>query len=85
MKAITDALASSVPSSCASRKRFETDCSASSGHGWNQSMTTQLTSDGKRRARTRIGSPAAVASRQAARRHPNDGANHKRRAASYDA
>eukprot|EP00966_Prymnesium_polylepis_P121000 2796330-Prymnesium_polylepis.1 len=57
MKLITDALASSVPRSSWSRKRFETDESASSGHGWNQSMTTQLTSAGKRRVRTRIGSP----------------------------
>eukprot|EP00964_Phaeocystis_antarctica_P030573 scaffold17277_cov36-Phaeocystis_antarctica.AAC.1 len=32
-------------------------CNASSGHGWNQSMTTQLTRAGKRRQRTRIGSP----------------------------
>ena len=56
-KPMTDAFASSVPRSSVSRKRFDTDASASSGHGWNQSITTQLTSAGKRRVRILIGSP----------------------------
>ena len=60
-------LAHGSPSSTSPRKRLDTDVSASSGHGWNQSMTTQLTSDGKRRARTRIGSPMGEKQRMTCR------------------
>ena len=51
---------SSEPRSTSARNFFDTELSASSGHGWNQSMTTQLTSAGKRRVRTLIGSPMGL-------------------------
>eukprot|EP00966_Prymnesium_polylepis_P013870 319919-Prymnesium_polylepis.1 len=54
---MTAALESGSPSSTSSRKRLDTEVSASSGHGWNQSIPTQFTSAGKRRVRIRIGSP----------------------------
>ena len=57
MKFITFSLFCGSPRSMSSRNFFETEVSASSGHGWNQSMTTQLTSAGKRRVRTLIASP----------------------------
>eukprot|EP00965_Chrysotila_dentata_P014698 486605-Pleurochrysis_carterae.AAC.2 len=57
MKFETAARVASSPRSTSSRNRFETEVSASSGQGWNQSITTQLTSAGKRRVRTLIGSP----------------------------
>lgn len=49
--------ASSAPSATSPRKELATDTSASLGHGRNQSMTVQLTSAGKRRARVRNTSP----------------------------
>ena len=52
--------ASWLPRSVSARNLRETEMSASSGHGWNQSMTTQLTSAGKRRVRTLIGSPMGL-------------------------
>ena len=57
MKFMTFSLFCGSPRSMSSRNFFETEVSASSGHGWNQSMTTQLTSAGKRRVRTLIASP----------------------------
>ena len=55
------------PSSTSPRKRLDTEVSASSGHGWNQSMTTQLTSAGNRLVRTLIGSPMGEKQRMTCR------------------
>ena len=40
------------------RKRAATDCSASSGHSWNQSIVQQFTREGNLRRRVRKASPS---------------------------